>query len=203
MTLGMDPVDPPCRRRAPRARLAVRAPRRSRPSGSRAAGMGGAFVAVADDASAVYWNPAGFAAGSFFSLVARPLHRRGRPGRRRRGRQPIVVARRAGRPSGRPVLLPPAQHASCGPALSYSRRRRRPERSRGGGSATRHARHPSRRGDARAVHRAGDRRRRDAEAGARHGGVAACGRTAIATISSTTPAIWAGGQHAVRRRPRA
>jgi hypothetical protein len=37
--------------------------------GSRAAGMGGAFVAVADDASAAYWNPAGFAAGSFFSLV--------------------------------------------------------------------------------------------------------------------------------------
>jgi hypothetical protein len=31
--------------------------------------MGGAFVAVADDASAAYWNPAGFAAGSLFSLV--------------------------------------------------------------------------------------------------------------------------------------
>lgn len=37
--------------------------------GTRAAGMGGAFVAVADDASAVYWNPAGFAAGSIVSLV--------------------------------------------------------------------------------------------------------------------------------------
>src|SRR3954447_24529318 len=37
--------------------------------GTRAAGMGGAFVAVADDASAAYWNPAGFAAGSYFSLV--------------------------------------------------------------------------------------------------------------------------------------
>ncbi len=37
--------------------------------GSRAAGMGGAFVAVADDASAAYWNPAGFAASSFLSLV--------------------------------------------------------------------------------------------------------------------------------------
>ena len=31
--------------------------------------MSGAFVAVADDASAAYWNPGGFAAGSFFSLV--------------------------------------------------------------------------------------------------------------------------------------
>jgi hypothetical protein len=39
------------------------------PVGVRAAGMGGAFVAVADDATAVYWNPAGLATGSYFSLV--------------------------------------------------------------------------------------------------------------------------------------
>jgi hypothetical protein len=31
------------------------------PVGARATGMGGTFVAVADDASAVYWNPAGIA----------------------------------------------------------------------------------------------------------------------------------------------
>lgn len=38
--------------------------------GTRAAGMGGAFVAVADDATAVYWNPAGLAlGGSYFSLI--------------------------------------------------------------------------------------------------------------------------------------
>jgi hypothetical protein len=38
--------------------------------GTRAQGMGGAFVAVADDASAVYWNPAGLAlGGSYFSLA--------------------------------------------------------------------------------------------------------------------------------------
>jgi len=37
--------------------------------GGRAAGMAGAFVAVADDASAVYWNPAGIGTGSFVSAV--------------------------------------------------------------------------------------------------------------------------------------
>jgi hypothetical protein len=37
--------------------------------GTRAAGMGGAFAAVVDDASAAYWNPAGFASGTYFSLV--------------------------------------------------------------------------------------------------------------------------------------
>lgn len=33
--------------------------------GPRAAAMGGAFTAVADDATAFYWNPAGYAFGSF------------------------------------------------------------------------------------------------------------------------------------------
>ena len=39
------------------------------PVGTRAAGMAGAFVAVADDATAVYWNPAGVATGSLVSVV--------------------------------------------------------------------------------------------------------------------------------------
>jgi hypothetical protein len=37
--------------------------------GTRAQGMGGAFVAVADDASATWWNPAGLASGAYFGSV--------------------------------------------------------------------------------------------------------------------------------------
>src|SRR5688572_33179493 len=36
--------------------------------GSRALGMGGAFVAVASDSSATWWNPAGLAAGPFLDI---------------------------------------------------------------------------------------------------------------------------------------
>lgn len=39
------------------------------PIGTRASGMAGAFVGVADDASAVYWNPAGIATGTLMSAV--------------------------------------------------------------------------------------------------------------------------------------
>ena len=39
------------------------------PLGTRASGMGGAFVGVADDASAVYWNPAGLATGAIVSFL--------------------------------------------------------------------------------------------------------------------------------------
>jgi hypothetical protein len=38
-------------------------------AGSRAPGMGGAFVAVATDSSATWWNPAGMAAGPFLDLA--------------------------------------------------------------------------------------------------------------------------------------
>src|SRR5688572_33180567 len=37
-------------------------------TGPRALGMGGAFVAVASDSSATWWNPAGLAAGPFFDM---------------------------------------------------------------------------------------------------------------------------------------
>lgn len=39
------------------------------PVGVRAAGMGGAFTAVADDGTAPYWNPAGLASGAFVGLT--------------------------------------------------------------------------------------------------------------------------------------
>ena len=38
-------------------------------AGSRALGMGGAFVAVASDSSATWWNPAGLATGPFVDLA--------------------------------------------------------------------------------------------------------------------------------------
>ena len=58
--------------------------------GTRAPGMGGAFVAVADDASAAYWNPAGLALGAVFQPRARPA-REGGAGCRcgRTGRQSV------------------------------------------------------------------------------------------------------------------
>ena len=37
--------------------------------GVRAQGMGGAFTALADDANAVWWNPAGLASGAFLNMV--------------------------------------------------------------------------------------------------------------------------------------
>jgi hypothetical protein len=40
------------------------------PVGVRAAGMGGAFTAVADDGTAPFWNPAGLASGAFAGLAA-------------------------------------------------------------------------------------------------------------------------------------
>src|SRR5437762_12072611 len=37
--------------------------------GVRAQGMGGAFTAVADDATATWWNPAGLARGAYFNAI--------------------------------------------------------------------------------------------------------------------------------------
>src|SRR4029453_16580011 len=42
--------------------------------GVRAQGMAGAFVAVADDATAAYWNPAGLGTGDFVSLALERSH---------------------------------------------------------------------------------------------------------------------------------
>ena len=59
--------------------------------------MGGAFVAVADDATAVYWNPAGLAlGGAFFSLVLDARSARSRS-RRRAGRPSEAVGERSSR----------------------------------------------------------------------------------------------------------
>src|SRR5438876_3351119 len=44
--------------------------------GTRAQSMGGAFVAVADDATATWWNPAGLATGAYFSAILERDYRR-------------------------------------------------------------------------------------------------------------------------------
>jgi hypothetical protein len=49
------------------------------PVGVRAAGMGGAFTAVADDATATYWNPGGLAAGAFVGVTFDATGLDGRP----------------------------------------------------------------------------------------------------------------------------
>src|SRR6266567_3031969 len=51
----------------------IGAPRASAQSfesiGIRAQGMGGAYVAVADDATTTWWNPAGLATGAYFNAL--------------------------------------------------------------------------------------------------------------------------------------
>ena|SRR5437867_4547667 len=44
--------------------------------GTRAQGMGGAFLAVADDATATWWNPAGLATGALFNALVEYDHPR-------------------------------------------------------------------------------------------------------------------------------
>ncbi len=47
--------------------------------GIRAQGMGGAFTAVADDASATWWNPAGLASGAVFNTIIDVAYQREPP----------------------------------------------------------------------------------------------------------------------------
>jgi hypothetical protein len=44
--------------------------------GIRAQGMAGAFTAIADDATASWWNPAGLATGAYFSSIVETSHTR-------------------------------------------------------------------------------------------------------------------------------
>jgi hypothetical protein len=61
--------------------------------GERAMGMGGAFVAVADDSSATWWNPAALAAGPFLDVAAGWSRTEFREGGEPRGRTtPVAVS---------------------------------------------------------------------------------------------------------------
>ena len=76
--------------------------------------MGGAFTAVADDATATWWNPAGLAGGAYFNgLIEAGNHREPDSTGPRAGEpQPAMARRRRElfrRLSGaRPELLPPS-----------------------------------------------------------------------------------------------
>ena len=74
--------------------------------GTRAAGMGGAFVAVADDASAAYWNPAGFAAGNIFTMVLDRSSSEADPAVPDGARKPLGFLIAAGHAGAGAVLLP-------------------------------------------------------------------------------------------------
>ena len=70
---------------------AARSAQTTDPVGVRALGMGGAFTAVADDATATWWNPAGLAGGAYFSADHRSTPAAiDRPGERRCERQSRV-----------------------------------------------------------------------------------------------------------------
>ena len=47
--------------------------------GVRAQGMAGAFTAVAEDATATWWNPAGLAGGAYFNAILEVSHLREPP----------------------------------------------------------------------------------------------------------------------------
>ena len=75
--------------------------------------MGGAFVAVADDATATWWNPAGLAGGAYFSAILEiGSHREPRttsdPAAPASAWRANVRGFAVGVPGARPELLPPA-----------------------------------------------------------------------------------------------
>ncbi len=85
---------------------------------TRAPGMGGAFVAVASDSSATWWNPAGLAAGPFVDLsVSRNTARAG--GDQAPAWRGNSVLVRPGNPPGRRQLLPLPTDRNC-PTRLYS-----------------------------------------------------------------------------------
>jgi len=96
--------------------------------GVRAQGMGGAFTAVADDATASWWNPSGMAGGAYFKRAPRV----GKPERaalradaggrsaKRLARQYAQFCRRVSGP--RLELLPPPNQRNTAANLYRERR---------------------------------------------------------------------------------
>ena len=141
--------------------------------GTRAAGMAGAFVGVADDASAAYWNPAGLAAGSYFSLVLDGGSERAAPEQLVARPEAIgLLSWRHDSGAGADVLPPPAVGCdSLRDPRSCRRVRCQPESSGSGPRASRFARDAPRRRNAGAVGAPQRGRRGDTQTGSRNRGL--------------------------------
>ena len=172
-------------------RLAPRARSPADAVGIRAQGMGGAFTAVADDATASWWNPAGMAGGAYFNALIEAGNYRQPNSERTDGRRPAERAARryaqfCRRLSGpRPELLPPPHQRNTAGNL-YRDGHRRPTRgwSDGGPSALAGAQ-PVRR-QRRAVARIASGDRIDAQAGERGRRVAGAGSAAAGSLDAAT-----------------
>ena len=112
--------------------------------GMRAQGMGGAFVALANDATATWWNPAGLASGPYFSGIVERGYARSPSEETRLG---IAFARSFSRPE----LLSNPAHGDP-PVRLYSVDAGGPTRSRNNAFPA-HVRHPPVRRDGRAIGR--------------------------------------------------
>ena len=143
--------------------------------GTRAAGMGGAFVGVADDASAVYWNPAGLVlGGSYFSMLLDNNQGKAEPDDiAQAGSQSATIIALTTLPFGvtyyrlSATTLTPTADPQSRPARTID--------------------DPPRRRDLRAVAHGSYCRRVDAEMGARFGGVGGGSDQGTAMISLTVP----------------
>lgn len=90
--------------------------------GSRAMGMGGAFLGVADDLTALYWNPAGLAQIRKFELYGSLSHNDSDAETQFTGSRPTIATRSKTRPSSAGIVYPfEARQGGFAIGLGYNR----------------------------------------------------------------------------------